>query len=165
MSDEHEITTEHEVITEQATVETIDGEPISVVLARDPKRWPVDLQPTLYRVTVTAILLGLAANTLLWWIVPGDDTFAKIISISSAVALVAILVTSLSSAPWTMRWRAEALLLAFFVWVANIIEFGTQDHIALDSRARQCGLYGAEAVLVLGTYLAVISAERRARYR
>jgi hypothetical protein len=159
------VSEEHEAIhaIEQATVETIDGEPVAVVLARSPRRWPVDLQPTLFRVVLTAILLGLAANVLLWWVVPGDDTFAKVISVASGVAFIAILVTAVVDSPWTVQWRGEALLLSMAVWVANIIEFATQPHIPADSRMRQCGFYASEAILALGVYLAVQSAERRAR--
>lgn len=108
--------------------------------------------PSLYRVAVGVLALAAAANVLLWSITAPDDWFANIVAIASAVVVVALLTSAF--VPALARLREEALLLALMVWVANLIEFATQDDVRWESRLRLCGFYAAFAGLALGTYLA-----------
>jgi len=112
----------------------------------------VDLRPNLYRVAVTVLTVALAANFLLLWVAFDRDAFIWIISIASIVAAAAMLVTAF--VPAAIRLREESFILAIAVWVANGIEFATEEGPAVDSKLRQVSIYAALAVLAAGTYLA-----------
>jgi hypothetical protein len=112
----------------------------------------VNVQPTLYRVAVTSLVIALAANVLLWWVSSADDWFADIIAVASGLA--ALIIVLAAGVPTLVRWREEALLLAFAIWTANLIEFATEDGVRWETQWRQCGFYAAFAVVALGTYLA-----------
>lgn len=109
------------------------------------------LTPNLYRVTVTSLIVALAANVFLWKVSATDDIFANIIAIASGLAAIVLLATAVI--PRAVGWREEALLVTFAVWTANLIEFAFETDARWESRARQCGLYAALAVLALGTYI------------
>jgi hypothetical protein len=112
----------------------------------------VDLRPSLYRVAVTALVVALFANILLWRVSSDDDAFANIIAAACGVAAALILVANVL--PQLVRWREEGLLISFGLWVANALEFFFESAASWESRARQGGFYVAFAVLSLGTYLA-----------
>lgn len=115
-------------------------------------RFDVDLKPSLYRVAIASLVIALTTNTLLWKLVRGDDTFAKIIGVASGVT--ALLIVLAAVVPVMVRWREEALIIAFAVWSANVLEFWLEDGPTWYSKTRQGGFYLANAVLALGTYLA-----------
>lgn len=106
--------------------------------------------PSLWRVVIFAIVVGLAVNTLLWPITTDTNWFAKTISIASGACAFLILVA------WRFRpsFLDELLVIAFGIWVANIIEFATANGPRWESQVRQCGLYAAEALLALGAFVA-----------
>lgn len=106
--------------------------------------------PSLWRVVVLALVVTLAANTLLWSLVRGDDTFARIIAVASAVAAAGLVVHRFVY-PALM---GEALLLSFAVWVANTLEYALEDVARWQSQVRQCAFYAALALLSLGAYIA-----------
>lgn len=116
------------------------------------ERFDIDLRPSLYRVAITSLVIALAANVLLWRVIRGDDTFATVIAFASGIAALLIALTAI--VPQLIRWREEALLLAFAVWSANTLEFWLEDGPIWETKARQGGFYLANAVLALGTYLA-----------
>lgn len=117
-------------------------------------RGPVtpDLQPSLYRVAVTALIIAGLANILLWRLSGTDDWFANVVAVASGLAAVALIASAVL--PGMSRWREEALLLTFAVWSANVIEFAFETDARWESRVRQCGMYAGFAVLALGTYIA-----------
>ena len=90
----------------------------------------VDLHPSLYRVAGAVLVIAAAANVALFWITADDDVFANVVAIASGVVVLVLLVSA--GVPAAHRWREEACLLALAVWVANIIEFATQDGPSLD---------------------------------
>jgi hypothetical protein len=110
-----------------------------------------DLQPTPYRVTVTTLIIAAAADVLLWKVSGVEDTFANIIAVASGLCAVVLLASAVLTR--YVRWREEALLLSFAVWIANLIEVELQEGIPLESKFRQGGFYLAFAVLSLGSYL------------
>lgn len=107
-------------------------------------------RPSLWRVVIFALVVGLAVNTLLWAITFDTDWFAKTISVASGACAFLILVA------WRFRPALldELLIIAFAIWVANIIEFATSEGPRWESQVRQCGLYAAEALLALGAFVA-----------
>lgn len=109
-------------------------------------------QPSLYRIAVGVLALACAGNLFLVWLTTDDDVFATIVGFASgALALVLVLTAFL---PALVRLREEALLLALMVWLANFIEYATQEHARWQSQVRLCSFYLAFAGLALGTYLA-----------
>lgn len=113
----------------------------------------MDLQPSLYRVAVTALILATAGNVLLWRVSRVDDWFANIIAVASGVAAAVLIASALI--PAMARWREEALLLTFAMWSANFLEFVTETNASWESRARNCSFYASYAVLALGCFLVV----------
>lgn len=106
--------------------------------------------PSLWRVVGIGLTIALLANVLLYRLVIKDDAFANVIAIASGVA-AAILIVARFIAP---RYMGEGFLISMAVWIANLIEFATEDAARWESQVRQCGFYGAFALLSLGAYLA-----------
>lgn len=107
--------------------------------------------PNLYRVAVTALVVALAGNILLWRLSRVDDWFAEVIAVASGITAVALVATA--AIRRLVRWREEALLLAAGIWVANLIEFATEDAASWESRVRQGSFYAALAILAVGTFV------------
>lgn len=115
------------------------------------------MKPSLGRVLIYGLALALVANVFLWWVSNTDDWFAGVVAVASGVTAVA-LVASFHLRP---KWTGEALLAAFGVWTANLIEFATEDHVYWASRLRQCGFYASFALMALGAYVATREARER----
>lgn len=106
--------------------------------------------PSMWRVAVIVLIIALAANTMLWSLRADDDTFAAIVAVASGLAAIGLIVHR-----FVFEWlMGEALFVSFIVWTANAIEFATEDGIRWQSQVRQCGFYGAFAILSLGAYVA-----------
>lgn len=116
-------------------------------MPRTTARW---LNPSLWRVVVFSLILALLANTLLWSISARSDEFAEIIAVASGIAAALLLLA------WYRftRWLEFALLAIFAIWMANAIEFATEDFPSWESKFRQCGFYLSQALLALGAYVA-----------
>lgn len=108
------------------------------------------LHPSLWRVVIFAMILGLSANFLLWWVANEDDAFAKIISVASLITAVLLAVAWLRFP----KYIGNVLLIVFAIWIANTIEFLTVEGPPIESKLRQSGLYVSEALLALGAYVA-----------
>lgn len=108
------------------------------------------VHPSLWRVVVFALILGLAVNVMLWPLTSDVDWFANTIAVASGLCAVLLIVTW----HWYTKWLDEVLLLAFTIWMANALEFALQDGPRWESQIRQCGLYICEALLALGAYVA-----------
>lgn len=108
------------------------------------------LHPSLWRVTIFTLVLGLFANVFLWSIVADDDWFAKMIAVASGIAGLGIL------AGWFRFHRCldDFLLATFAIWIANALEFALQDGPRWENQVRQCCLYLSEGLLALGAYVA-----------
>lgn len=106
--------------------------------------------PSLWRIVGIAMTIALFGNVLLWRITRGDDTFAEVIAVASGVAAVGLILARFVA----QRFMGEAFLLSFAIWVANGIEFATQDGPSWESHVRQCSFYLAFALLSLGAYVA-----------
>lgn len=110
-----------------------------------------DPHPSL-RTSVIALIVALAANTLLYAVTSADDWFANVIAVASGLAAVGLVVTF-----WipSLRPHLELVLLgAVAIWVANLVEIELQDGIRWETKLRQGGFYAALGVLALGGYLA-----------
>jgi hypothetical protein len=108
------------------------------------------MHPSLWRVALVTLFIALVANILLFEISGDDDWFANVIAIASGVAALVLLVARFVRPSLV----GEGLLLSTAVWVANLIEFATEDTANGWNQVRQCGFYGAFAVLSIGAYVA-----------
>jgi hypothetical protein len=108
------------------------------------------MRAQLWRVSLIVLFIALVANVLLWRISGDDDLFANIVAIGSAVAALGLLVTKFA----LPQLIGEVLLLSTAVWVANLIEFVSEDGPRWESQFRQGGFYAAFAVLSIGAYVA-----------
>lgn len=99
---------------------------------------------------MVALFIALVANVFLGWITRDDDWFANVIAIASGVAAAGLIVTRY----FVPRFAGEVLLLSVAIWVANVIEFVTEDGPLWESQMRQGGFYLAFAILSIGCYVA-----------
>lgn len=106
-------------------------------------------QPSLWRVVVFSLVVGLLGNTMLYRLTVVDDTFANIIAIASGIT-GALLIVAWFLVP---RLVDDLLLVTFAIWTANVIEFATEDAARWESQVRQCSLYASAALLALGAYV------------
>lgn len=106
--------------------------------------------PSVWRTCVIAIFLALVANVLLYRLSGVDDWFANIIAIASGIAAVGLIVARYVR----QSWVGEVLLLSTAVWVANLIEFISEDGPSWESQTRQGGFYLSFAILSIGCYVA-----------
>lgn len=104
---------------------------------------------TSWRTCMVSLFIALAANVLLWHVSADDDWFASTIAIASGIAALGLIV-----ARYVPRVIEIALGLSFIIWVANAIEFATEEFPEWETKVRQCGFYVAFAVLSLGCWLA-----------
>jgi hypothetical protein len=110
------------------------------------------LKPNLYRVGAGVLVIASLSNVMLLWLSSDSDVFANIVAVTSGLVAVVLLASLFVEA--LVRWREEAVLVSFVVWLANLIEFATQSGVRWESQVRQCGFYLAFAMLALGVYVA-----------
>jgi hypothetical protein len=125
-----------------------------------PKRL---VRSSLWRVGATALVVALIANVFLIWVSTDDDWFATIIGISSGVLAALAIGLELSRDEHIDAGRSLVLLATFAVFMANLIEFATEDGPLWETKVRQCGFYLAFALLALGGYVALQMAVRQAQ--
>lgn len=106
--------------------------------------------PSVWRVCMVALFIALVANVFLAWITSEDDWFATIIGIASGVAAVGLVIARYV----VPRFVGEVLLLSTAIWVANLIEFISEDGPRWESQFRQGGFYAAFAIISIGCYVA-----------
>lgn len=105
---------------------------------------------SLWRTCLIALFIALVGNVLLYRISTDDDWFANTIAIASGVAAVGLVASRFYN-----RIIEVALGLSFIIWVANAIEFATEDAARWENQVRQCSFYAAFAIISLGCWLSV----------
>lgn len=105
---------------------------------------------SLWRTCVVALAIALLGNIFLYAISSDDDWFANVIAGTSALAALGLILSH-----WVRNAAEPALGLSFIVWVANGIEFATEEFPAWESQVRQCSFYAAFAIVSLGCWLVV----------
>lgn len=108
------------------------------------------MNTSLWRTCMVALFIALVGNVLLIRISADDDAFANVVAIASAVAAVGLVV-----ARYVRKLAEPVLGLSFIIWVANAIEFATQDAARWESQVRQGAFYIAFAIVSLGCWLSV----------
>lgn len=104
---------------------------------------------SLLRTCVVALVVALAGNVWLIALAPDSDTFANGVGVASGV-IAALIVVAYVALP---KLLGEAMLAAFALWVANLIEIATDDVVRSATQIRQGAFYAAFALIALGAYL------------
>ena len=109
--------------------------------------------PNLLRGATIALVVALVANV---WLLGFANRywFTTVVGVASGIVAFAIVVTYGIPGLFS-RFRDDAYLAAFAIWVANAIELALAEGVATAGRVRSTGLYVALAVIALSAYLNV----------
>lgn len=105
---------------------------------------------SLWRTCTVALCIALLGNVLLYRLSTDDDWFANVIAAVSGLAALGLILSH-----WVRNAAEPSLGLSFIAWVANGIEFATEEFPEWDTKVRQCSFYAAFALISLGCWLRV----------